>query len=216
MGGTWDAPADARPRARAGYSAHANRVFPTSAPNFAVPANGLSPYARFAKLQACGRANTDPTKPCQSPGVAEIQWLNPDAFTSVVDPNTGSCTAGETFSSGGNVLSTDDNASTYQFGAGGRNNVFGPGFAWTNTFVSKYFNFSERAKFRFDAQFYNAFNHPNFSFPGNTAGIPGVVGTFNYAFAITSTVSPPTSLLVSFLGGDNSVRMIALSGRIEF
>ena len=207
----------------AGYGANGNGVFQSAAlaPNFAVPVNGVSPYARFAKLQPCGQANTYPTKPCQSPGVAEIQWLNPNAFTSVVDPNTGSCTAGETFSSSGNVLSTHDNASACQFGAGGRNNVFGPGFAWTDIFVSKYFNISERAKFRFDAQFYNAFNHPNFGFPCAatgvcTAGIPGVGSTLNDAFAITSTVSPPTSLLGSFLGGDNSVRMIAISGRIEF
>jgi hypothetical protein len=94
--------------------------------------------------------------------------------------------------------------------------VFGPGFAWTDIFVSKYFNISERAKFRFDAQFYNAFNHPNFNFPGSSAGIPGVGSTLNNAFAITSTASPPTGLLGSFLGGDNSVRMIAISGRIEF
>jgi hypothetical protein len=82
--------------------------------------------------------------------------------------------------------------------------------------VSKYFNISERVKFRFDARFYNAFNHPNFNFPGSAAGIPGVGSTVNDAFAITGTVSPPTSLLGSGLGGDNSVRMIAISGRIEF
>ena len=203
-----------------GYAANGNGVFQTSAPNFAVPANGVNPYARFAKLQPCGQANTNPTQPCQSPGVAEVQWLNPNAFTSVVDPNTGSCTAGETFSSSGNVLSTNDNASTCQFGAGGRNNVFGPGFAWSDIFVSKYFNLTERVKFRFDAQFYNAFNHPNFNFPCApftcTAGIPRVGSTLNDAYTITSTVSPPTSLLGSGLGGDNSVRMIAISGRIEF
>ena len=109
-----------------GYAANGNGVFQASAPNFAVPVNGVSPYARFVKLQPCGQANTDPIKPCQSPGVAEIQWLYPNPFTSVVDPNTGSCTADETFNSSGKVLSTNDNASTCQFGAGGRNNVFGP------------------------------------------------------------------------------------------
>jgi len=204
------------------YSANGKGVFQGGAPNFAVPVNGVSPYARFAKLQPCGQANTNPTQPCQSPGVAEIQWLDPNAFTSVVDPNTGSCTAGETFGSSGNVLSTNDNASTCQFGAGGRNNVFGPGFVWTDIFVSKYFNISERVKFRFDAQFYNAFNHANFNFPcvavslACFAGIPGVGSTLNDAYTITSTVSSPTSLLGSGLGGDNSVRMIAVSGRIEF
>ena len=100
--------------------------------------------------------------------------------------------------------------------------MFGPGFAWSDLFVSKYFNISERVKFRFDAQFYNAFNHANFNFPcvavslACFAGIPGVGSTLNDAYTITSTVSSPTSLLGSGLGGDNSVRMIAVSGRIEF
>ena len=94
--------------------------------------------------------------------------------------------------------------------------MFAPGFAWADIFVSKYFNISERVKFRFDAQFYNAFNHANFNFPGSSAGIPGVGSTLNNAFASTGTASPPTSLLGSFLGGDNSVRMIAISGRLEF
>jgi hypothetical protein len=205
------------------YSANGNGVFESAvAPNFAVPVASASPYARFARLQPCGQANTNPTEPCQSPGVAEIQWLNPNAFTSVVDPNTGSCTAGETFGSNGKVLSTNDNASTCQFGAGGRNNVIGLGFAWADIFVSKYFNLTERVRLRFDAQFYNAFNHPNFNFPCTAttlscvAGIPGVGSTLNDAYTITSTVSPPTGLLGSGLGGDNSVRMIAISARIEF
>jgi len=142
------------------YAANGNGVFQASAPNFAVRVNGVSPHARFVKLQSCGQTDTDPTHPCRSPGVAEIQWLNPNAFTSAVDPNSGSCTAGETSNSSGNVVSTNDNASTCQFGAGGRNNVFGPGFAWSDIFVSKYFNITERVRFRFDAQFYNAFNHP--------------------------------------------------------
>jgi len=87
--------------------------------------------------------------------------------------------------------------------------------------VSKYFNITEGVRFRFDAEFYNAFNHPNFSFPCAvsrvcTAGIPGVGSTLSDTYTITSTVSPPTSLLGLMLGGDNSVRMIAISGRIEF
>ena len=39
----------------AGYSANGNGVFQASAPNFAVPVSGVSPYARFAKLQPCGK-----------------------------------------------------------------------------------------------------------------------------------------------------------------
>ncbi|HEV2493860.1 MAG TPA: carboxypeptidase regulatory-like domain-containing protein [Terriglobia bacterium] len=190
-----------------GYGANGNGVFQASAPGgggFAVPVSGANPYAKWQKL------------PTQTPGVAEIQWLNPAAFQSVVDPNTGSCTGGETFDPSGNALTVNDNASTCQFGPGGRNNVFGPGFAWTDIFVSKNFKITERVNFRFDLQMYNAFNHMNPGFPGTYAGIQQSSNTVLDAFAITGAVSPPTSLLGSFLGGDNSVRMIALSGRITF
>jgi hypothetical protein len=186
------------------YGASGNGVFQGSPPNFANPVPSVSPYAKWQNL------------PTQTPGVAEIQWLNPNAFASVVDPNTGSCTGGETFDSQGNALTTNDNARSCQFGIGGRNNVFSPGFAWTDIFLTKYFTIHERLKFRFDVQFYNAFNHANFSFPGTSAGIPGITSTLLDAYTISSTVSPPTSLFGSFLGGDNSVRMIAISGRIEF
>ena len=178
-----------------------------------MPVAGQNAYAKFQKLTPCSVAAA--TEPCQSDGVPEIQWLNPNAFVSVVDPNTGSCTAGETIV-GGAVTAANDNPSTCQFGAGGRNNVFGPGFAWTDWFISKNFSISERVKFRFDVELYNAFNHPNFSFPGTTAGVPGIGSTLIDPFTIGSTVSPPTGLLGSFLGGDNSVRMIAFKGRLEF
>jgi len=187
----------------AGYSANGNGVFQGSAPNFAVP-TGANLYAKW---QHTGT---------QSPGVSEIQWLNPKAFQSVIDPNTGSCTAGETFDAQGNALTFNDNAQTCQYGAGSRNNVFGPGLIWTDMFISKNFNITERVKLRIDGQFYNAFNHMNPAFPGSSAGISQSPGTYTDAFNITGAVNPPTGLLGSGLGGDNSVRMIALHARIEF
>jgi Carboxypeptidase regulatory-like domain len=189
------------------YGANGNGLFQGSAPGgggYALPVPGVNQYAKWQKL------NT------QTPGLAEIQWLNPSAFTSVVDPNTGSCTAGETFDSAGNVLATNDNSKTCQFG--GRSNVFAPGFFWTDIAIARNFNLTERVKLRIDAKFYNAFNHMNPGFPGNSfiAGVPAASNTLSDAFAINYAASPPTSLLGSGLGGDSSVRMIALSGRIEF
>jgi hypothetical protein len=184
-----------------GYGANGNGVFQGSDPNFAIP-TGANPYAKFAHSSTI-------TAP------AEIQWLNPSAFTSVVDPNTGSCTAGETIV-GGNVTTVNDNAQTCQYARGGRNNVFGPPFKWTDMFISKNFKISERVNFRFDAQFYNLFNHANFGLPGTTAGVPAESNTLSDAFVITGTANPPTSLLGSGLGGDSSVRMIALSGHLTF
>jgi hypothetical protein len=133
-----------------------------------------------------------------------------------VDPNTGSCTAGETFDGAGNVLSTNDNPQTCQFARGGRNNVFAPGFAWVDLAIAKSFNLTERVKFRVDAKFYNALNHMNPGFPYSFAGVPAASNTLSDAFTITYAASPPTGLLGAGLGGDSSVRMIALSGKIEF
>lgn len=189
------------------YGANGNGVFQGGGAagfggGFAVPVVGVNKYAKWQKL------NT------QTPGFAEIQWLNPGAFTSVVDPNTGSCTAGETFDSAGNVLATNDNPKTCQFA--GRTNIFGPGFFWTDIAVAKNFQLTEKVRLRFAAQFYNAFNHMNPGLPGSLAGVPGAGNTLSDAFTIISAVSPPTGLLGSGLGGDSSMRMIALSGRIEF
>ena len=116
-----------------GYGAGGQGVFQGSDPNYAIP-TGANAYAKFAHSDT------------QSPGVPEIQWLNPSAFVSVVDPSTGSCTAGETIV-GGAVTAVNDNASTCQYAKGGRNNVFGPPFKWTDLFVSKNFKINERVNF---------------------------------------------------------------------
>jgi hypothetical protein len=52
------------------------------------------------------------------------QWLNPDAFASVVDPSTGACAGG-------------DSPADCQFGNSGRNNVRGPRFTYSEVYVTK-------------------------------------------------------------------------------
>jgi hypothetical protein len=52
--------------------------------------------------------------------------------------------------------------------------------------------------------------------PGTTAGISAVPATVTDAFTITSAQLQPTGLLGAGLGGDNSVRMIALRGLLTF
>ncbi len=188
------------------YGANGNGVFQGYQPTpggggFAVPVPGVNPYAKWQKLST------------QTPGFAGIQWLNPNAFTNVVDPNTGSCTAGETFDSSGMVLATNDNPQTCQIA--GRTNVFGPGFFWTDIAIAKTFSLTERVKLRVDAKLYDALNHMNPYIPDSLAGIPGVSNTLQDTFASHVAVHPPTSLLGSGLA-DTSSRMIALSGRIEF
>jgi hypothetical protein len=76
---------------------------------------------------------------------------------------------------------------------------------------------TERVKLRFDVQFFNVFNHPNFALPSMVlAGIPGNPSTQSGFGAITSTTSPPTGLLGVGLGGDSTPSMIAFQARLEF
>ena len=141
------------------------------------------------------------------PGVTQagtVQWLNPDAFVSAVDPSTGACTGG-------------DSAQTCQFGNLGRNALRGPDFVWSDLYLTKWFQLREHVKLRIDGQFFNVLNHPNFSLPSDViAGVPGNRSTQTGFGALTSTTSPPTGLLGVGLGGDSSPRMVAFQARLEF
>jgi hypothetical protein len=172
------------------YSANGKGIVNGSGPQFASLVPGVPLYAH------------NPIADVTQPGA--IQWLNPDAFESSVDPSTGGCTGG-------------DSPQNCQFGDLGRNAVRGPDFTWSDLYVSKWFRLNDRAKLRIDGQFFNLFNHPNFGLPViGYAGIPGKPSTQTGFGALTFTTSPPTGLLGVGLGGDSSPRMIALQTRIEF
>jgi Carboxypeptidase regulatory-like domain len=173
------------------YSADGNGIVQGSGPQFASLVPGADPYCRH----------------CNIPGVTQpgtIQWLNPNAFVSAVDPATGTCNDG-------------NSAQNCQFGNLGRNALRGPNFFWSDFYVTKWFPLNERVKLRFDAQFFNVFNHPNFGLPSMVlAGIPGKPSTQTGFGALTYTTSPPTGLLGVGLGGDSSPRMIAFQARLQF
>jgi hypothetical protein len=141
------------------------------------------------------------------PGVTQpgtVQWLNPDAFVSTVDPSTGACAGGDT-------------PRNCQFGNLGRNALRGPDFVWSDFYLTKKFRITERVSLRVEVQFFNVFNHPNFALPSVlNAGIPGKAGTQTGFGAITGTTSPPTGLLGVGLGGDSTPRMLAFRTRLEF
>ncbi len=172
------------------YSAAGNGIVQGSGPQFASVVAGVPLYDHNS-----------------IPGVTQagtIQWLNPNAFVSAVDPGTGACAGG-------------DSARNCQFGNLGRNALRGPDFIWSDFYVTRWFPLGERAKLRIDGQFFNVFNHPNFALPTNVyAGIPGKPSTQTGFGALTSTTSPPTGLLGVGLGGDSSPRMIAMQARVEF
>jgi hypothetical protein len=48
----------------------------------------------------------------------------------------------------------------------GRNSLVGPGFTNVDFSATKAFKITERARFTFQANFFNIFNHPNFGVPG--------------------------------------------------
>jgi len=172
------------------YSANGNGVVQGSGPQFARVISGVPLYKHH------------PIAGVTQPGT--IQWLNPDAFVSIVDPSTGACYGG-------------DNAQNCQYGNLRRNSLRGPDFFWSDFYLTKSFPVSERVKLRLDGQFFNIFNHPNFGLPSMVlAGIPGKPSTQTGFGALTYTTSPPTGLLGVGLGGDSSPRMIALQVRLEF
>ncbi len=171
------------------YTANNHGIFQGSGPQYANRVPGVPLYRKTA---VSGVTQT-----------GSLQWLNPDAFASVVDPSTGACSGG-------------DSPVNCQFGNSGRNNYRGPHFTYSEIYLTKKIPITEHITFRFDTQFFNVFNHPNFTLPSNQAGTPGEPATQTGFGALTSTISPPTGLLGVGLGGDSSPRMIAFQGRVEF
>ena len=172
------------------YSANGNGIVQGSGPQFASVVPGVPLYEHH------------PIPGVTQPGT--LQWLNPDAFVSTVDPSTGQCYGG-------------DSPQHCQFGDLGRNALRGPDFFWNDFYLTKWFPLTEHARLRFEGQFFNVFNHPNFALPSVVlAGVPGKPSTQTGFGALTSTTSPPTGLLGVGLGGDSSPRMIAFQMRLEF
>jgi len=172
------------------YSANGNGIVQGGGPQFASVVPSVPLYEH------------NPIAGVTQPGT--IQWLNPDAFVSTVDPSTGACYGG-------------DSPQTCQFGNLGRNALRGPQFVWSDFYLTKWFSLNERLKLRLEGQFFNLFNHGNFGLPSMVlAGIPGKPFTQTGFGALTYTTSPPTGLLGVGLGGDSSPRMVALQARLEF
>ena len=172
------------------YSANGLGIVNGSGPQFASVVPGVPLYDHHS-IAAVTQPGT-------------LQWLNPNAFVSAVDPSTGACYGG-------------DNPQNCQFGNLARNALRGPDFVWNDFYLTKWFPLTERLKLRFDAQFFNFFNHPNFALPSMVlAGVPGKPSTQTGFGALTYTTSPPTGLLGVGLGGDSSPRMIAFQARLEF
>ena len=172
------------------YSANGNGIVQGSGPQYASVVPGVPLYEH------------NPIPGVTQPGT--IQWLNPAAFVSTVDPSTGACTGG-------------DGVKNCQFGNLGRNALRGPDFTSSDFYVTKWFRLNDHWKLRIDGQFFNVFNHPNFGLPVlGYAGLPGKPSTQTGFGALSYTTAPPTGLLGVGLGGDSSPRMIAFRATLEF
>jgi hypothetical protein len=97
------------------------------------------------------------------------------------------------------------------FGQQRRNQFFGPRYFNTDVTVMKNFHFPhwESAKLGVGLQFFNVLNHVNFDQPVADVQDP------NFG-QIISTVSTPTSIVGSFLGGDASPRLIQVKAQLSF
>jgi hypothetical protein len=95
--------------------------------------------------------------------------------------------------------------------AGTRNKYRGPQYVNTDFTIFKNTAIPhwERGKLGIGFQFFNLFNHPNFAFPISDISSSQFGQT-------TALVSPPTSILGSFLGGDASPRLIQVKANITF
>ena len=94
------------------YSANGQGIVQGSGPQFANVVPGVPLYEHH------------PLAGVTQPGT--IQWLNPDAFVSAVDPSTGACNGG-------------DSPQNCQFGNLGRNALRGPDFVWNDFYLTKWF-----------------------------------------------------------------------------
>jgi carboxypeptidase family protein len=172
------------------YSANGDGIVQGSGPQYASVVAGVPVY-EHQLIPGVTPAGT-------------VQWLNPNAFVSAVDPSTGAC-------SGGNGVQN------CQFGNLGRNALRGPDFVWGDFYLTKWFTVREHLKLRLEGQAFNLFNHPNFALPAIVdAGIPGKPSTQTGFGALTYSTAPPTGLLGVGLGGDSSPRMIAFQAKLEF
>jgi hypothetical protein len=85
-------------------------------------------------------------QPVFGPGTRTAdRWLNPAAFAA---------------------------PAAFTFGNAGRNSVYGPGMQTLDLALAREFSLTEKTKFQFRAEFFNALNHTNLGTPGRFVNTP--------------------------------------------
>jgi hypothetical protein len=154
---------------------------------------------------SCGGGAAVPLAPmpCQPPQLANGN-LNPNAGFIQASCETGFNTGNLPGPSG------PCGGATVSF-AQGRNRFRGPSYFNTDFAIMKNTKIPrwENAELGIGLQFFNFFNHPNFSLPDNSISDQ----TFGQ---ILSVEQPPTGILGAGLGGDVAPRMIQLKAQLRF
>jgi hypothetical protein len=111
------------------------------------------------------------------------------------------------------LIASDFSPAPSGFGTQQRNQFRGPGFFTTDLSILKSTNIrgwgEEGQQLVVGVNFFNILNHPNFDQPVGDVSNPQFGN-------IIQTVSPPTSILGSGLGGDSSPRQIQLTAKFVF
>ncbi len=99
------------------------------------------------------------------------------------------------------------NPATGTFGTCAPRMFHGPGISDADLSLFKQFRFTERFRLQFRAEFFNAFNHPNFANPSANINSPGSFGK------VTNTLNP---ILGTNSGGPGDPREIQLALKLYF
>jgi hypothetical protein len=96
----------------------------------------------------------------------------------------------------------------------GRNIFRGPGYWNVDLGIVKTFSITERVRFQFRTEMFNAFNHANFDNPRSASVGSPSLGSSQFGRTCCTTVAPPTSQNVIQTG--ESARIIQFGGKLQF
>lgn len=127
----------------------------------------------------------------------------------VGDPFTGATTNHDLYTTTGFLINPAafSQPGPGTFGSCAPFKFYGPGLQMWDLSLFKQFKFTERWQLQFRAEFFNAFNHPNFAAPNAYIGSPGSFGK------VSNTLSP---ILGNDSGGPGDPREIQLALKLFF
>jgi hypothetical protein len=96
----------------------------------------------------------------------------------------------------------------------GRNIFRGPSYWNVDLGIVKTFSITERVRFQFRTEMFNAFNHANFDNPRSASVGSPSLGSSQFGRTCCTTVAPPTSQNVIQTG--ESARIIQFGGKLQF